>query len=70
MSKTAEEILNKHFEQSVPTNTPMWDSAVNAANEFAAQEVEAYKERLKIELSIRSDYMHPDHVIKLIDTVK
>lgn len=46
MSKTAEEILNEHFCKSVPANIPMWDSAVNAANEFAAQEVESYKKRL------------------------
>jgi hypothetical protein len=54
MTKTAEEILNQHLNRSITDGVSMWDSVVNAANEYgdlrAAQEAEAYKERLKMEL--------------------
>jgi hypothetical protein len=75
MTKTAEEILNQHLNRSIPDGVSMWDSAINSSKEFAAQEVEAYKARLKSELSKRYEakilqQVEYSYVEQLIDAVK
>jgi len=70
MAKTAEEIAkNWGFD-------PNLDDAVEAMRQFAAQEVNAYKERLKAEFSTLETRQDPifqlqiHAMIKLIDAVK
>lgn len=45
--KTAEEIFNEHSWSSLGAISPSKNFCLPAMREFAAQEVEAYKERLK-----------------------
>lgn len=81
MSKTAEEILSEHFQRSIPENIPRWNTVINGAKEFAAQEVEAYKTLLKEKIkeckntgfTCREGDAYDDgldRAIELIDTVK
>ena len=79
MAKTAEEILNAHFKRIIPENISMWQSAINAANEYgelrAAQEIEAYKDRLKYMVCVYLDSndqsnIKESQILKIIDAVK
>ena len=69
MSKTAEEILREVYSPSEP-----YSSAVIAMEDFAAQEVEAYKRRLIAEIRADVKNSGPTMLIGdialLIDTVK
>lgn len=70
--KTAEEILKDHFSRSIPEGRSMWESAVNAANQYgdlrAAQEVEAYKERIKSEIGERITNDNHDSCAQAFDS--
>lgn len=70
MAKTAEEILAGciFMEDFVPegSKTPV----ILAMEEFAAQEVEAYRERLKAEVRTLSTPSTRNLIIRLIDAVK
>lgn len=70
MAKTAEEILSEHLGLSVTESIPMWECAINASKEFAAQEVEAYKKRLKEAFVARYGNIGSSGAHETIDAVK
>jgi hypothetical protein len=70
MTKTAEEIFTSMFAPRDPQ-----ESALRAMEAYAAQEVEAYKARLKVELSKRYEakilqQVEYSYIEQLIDAVK
>lgn len=76
MAKTAEEILSEHLGLSVTESIPMWECAINASKEFAAQELDSYKYALKAELQSRVngtrglEHLSFEDIAEIIDAVK
>lgn len=70
MAKTAEDILRKNGVNAFP------NCAIGAMQEFAAQEVEAYRERLRTALFKRisetggMEHFSKSDIHEIIDTVK
>ena len=73
MSKTADEILESVYSRTrFAYSIPDEKDTIEAMREFAAQEIDAYKERLKSVLFERFPNMIwlPKEVNSIIDTVK
>jgi len=71
MAKTAEEFVRESCHITDDTVISNISDAIGASEAFAAQEIEAFKTRLKAEVELRlgnSDEIDPIH--KLIDAVK